>query len=281
MLDSRDGSFEALTRRSQAATWGHTSQLLLLLPRAPGSGAMLAGKGWGTARPSVPLRQSGALPCLRGRAQTRAPFTVNAPRGCRGNRAGSWRRQGARPARRAGRARMLLPRCPAWVAEARGGGRRRLPRKESRLNPGVGAPFPPPRGCEDPGILPRQWHRPGRQEAGADGRARRHAGGARVRAAALRPRAERRGRAARVPALPLRVLEGGPRVFLRTEIFPGTVLLRCPQAGRPYRFKSLFSAFSLWYCGDFSFKKKQVVVMCKLSCAAKKVSQFKKRSPIR
>lgn len=71
------------------------------------------------------------------------------------------------------------------------GARRRLPRKESRLNLGVGAPLPPPQGRGDPGILPRQRHRPGRHEAGAERRARRHAGGARARAAALRPRAER------------------------------------------------------------------------------------------
>lgn len=169
---------------------------------------MLAGKGCGTARPSVPLRQSEALRCLGGRAPTRAPFAVNAPRGSRP-------RRGARPARRPGKARMLLPRCPAWVAEARegGGGRGGACRgRKVVLTSASGLPSHPRRAAET---------RASSRGRGTGRAAMRPA----LSAAPDATQAAPASRAARVPALPLRVLEGGPRVFLGTQICPGTVLL--------------------------------------------------------
>lgn len=193
-------------------------------PAVPGDKAGLLAAAGDVPRPTL-----GSLPAGAGRAappaHPRRARKLLPPRSARGPRG-------------TGRERRRLPKNP----EREGGGKLSTKR---RLNLGGGAPR---HRCGAPRTrrpLPTAGGPAGGPKAGG-------AGGARARAAAAAPRADGPSRALPGPRAAASARPKGRTSFVPpNETIPGTVVLM--GGGGVYLFKSLLSAFSLWFCGDFSF----------------------------
>lgn len=210
---------------------------------------------------------------MRNRGPQRSPETKRGPSQRLGRCADSGSHREARKppgaARPAHRERLCVGPEEEVFAEECGERRWGSRGKASRLNLGVGAA-----PCADPGALLRQLHPPGRPPRG---------GRSSPRPTPRRRRPSSRGRAApvrgapRAPAPPLRVLQEGPPFVPRDGKCAGAVLQlsRDGWVGDAPMLNHCFLHSRYGSVEIFPFKRKQVII-CKLSSAVYKVSQFKK-----